>query len=80
MQTCISAFSWSNSIISIREAKVIPKTNEMEWKNKYICVEGMYRSSLQDITLNGFHSKRMFKTGCRTLYLIAAKSISTLVG
>ncbi|XP_067838753.1 poly(A) RNA polymerase GLD2 [Heptranchias perlo] len=32
-------FDWSNSIISIREAKVIPKTNEMEWKNKYICVE-----------------------------------------
>ncbi|XP_048383718.1 poly(A) RNA polymerase GLD2 [Stegostoma tigrinum] len=32
-------FDWNNSIISIREAKVIPKTNEMEWKNKYICVE-----------------------------------------
>ncbi|XP_055487641.1 poly(A) RNA polymerase GLD2 isoform X3 [Leucoraja erinacea] len=35
-------FDWSNSIISIREAKVIPKTNEMEWKNKYICVEEPY--------------------------------------
>lgn len=28
-------------MISVREAKALPKTNSQQWKNKYICVEGM---------------------------------------
>ena len=27
-------------MISIREAKAIPRTSSSEWKNKFICVEG----------------------------------------
>jgi poly(A) RNA polymerase GLD2 len=27
-------------MISVREAKAIPRPDDMEWRNKYICVEG----------------------------------------
>lgn len=29
-------------MISVREAKALPKTNSQQWKNKYICVEGIH--------------------------------------
>lgn len=32
---------WDKYVISVREAKALPKTNSHHWKNKYICVEGM---------------------------------------
>lgn len=31
---------WDKYVISVREAKALPKTNSQQWKNKYICVEG----------------------------------------
>ncbi|XP_062307562.1 poly(A) RNA polymerase GLD2 [Osmerus eperlanus] len=35
--TC--SFRWDQKVISIREAKAIPRTSSSEWKNKFICVE-----------------------------------------
>ncbi|XP_069034493.1 poly(A) RNA polymerase GLD2 [Embiotoca jacksoni] len=32
-------FRWDKQVISVREAKTLPKTNCQEWRNKYICVE-----------------------------------------
>uniref|UniRef100_UPI0037E8F4C5 poly(A) RNA polymerase GLD2 n=1 Tax=Semicossyphus pulcher TaxID=241346 RepID=UPI0037E8F4C5 len=32
-------FSWDKQMISVREAKALPKNNSHEWRNKYICVE-----------------------------------------
>ncbi|XP_007890278.1 poly(A) RNA polymerase GLD2 isoform X2 [Callorhinchus milii] len=42
LQYYATEFNWNNSVISVREAKVMSKNNEMEWKNKYICVEEPY--------------------------------------
>lgn len=33
-------------MISIREARALPKTDSREWRNKYICVEGKHVSDL----------------------------------
>ncbi|XP_054867136.1 poly(A) RNA polymerase GLD2 isoform X2 [Amphiprion ocellaris] len=32
-------FRWDKQVISVREARALPKTNSHEWTNKYICVE-----------------------------------------
>ncbi|XP_068559329.1 poly(A) RNA polymerase GLD2 [Cebidichthys violaceus] len=32
-------FRWDKQVISIREAKALPKNNSQAWRNKYICVE-----------------------------------------
>lgn len=32
-------FRWDKQVISVREARTIPKNNSKEWRNKYICVE-----------------------------------------
>ncbi|XP_035849732.1 poly(A) RNA polymerase GLD2 isoform X2 [Sander lucioperca] len=32
-------FRWDKQVISVREAKALPKNNSKEWRNKYICVE-----------------------------------------
>ncbi|XP_033474392.1 poly(A) RNA polymerase GLD2 [Epinephelus lanceolatus] len=32
-------FRWDKQVISVREAKALPKTNILAWRNKYICVE-----------------------------------------
>lgn len=32
-------FRWDSQIISVREARTLPKSNVSEWKNKFICVE-----------------------------------------
>lgn len=29
-------------MISVREAKAIPRPDGIEWRNKYICVEGSF--------------------------------------
>ncbi|XP_041643609.1 poly(A) RNA polymerase GLD2 [Cheilinus undulatus] len=34
-----TSFSWDKQVISVREAKTLPKSNFREWRNKYICVE-----------------------------------------
>lgn len=37
-----SPFSWNTQMISVREAKAIPRPDDIEWRNKYICVEGRF--------------------------------------
>ncbi|XP_010184294.1 PREDICTED: poly(A) RNA polymerase GLD2 isoform X2 [Mesitornis unicolor] len=32
-------FDWSHQIISVREAKAIPRSDGAEWRNKFICIE-----------------------------------------
>ncbi|XP_070760411.1 poly(A) RNA polymerase GLD2 [Enoplosus armatus] len=32
-------FRWDKQVISVREARALPKNNSQEWRNKYICVE-----------------------------------------
>lgn len=32
-------FRWDNHVISVREAKAVPKNNSQVWRNKFICVE-----------------------------------------
>ncbi|NWY55383.1 GLD2 polymerase, partial [Chionis minor] len=32
-------FDWSHQMISVREAKAIPRPDSTEWRNKFICVE-----------------------------------------
>ncbi|XP_034547788.1 poly(A) RNA polymerase GLD2 [Notolabrus celidotus] len=34
-----TSFSWDKQVISIREARTLPKNNSREWRNKFICVE-----------------------------------------
>ncbi|CAJ1068878.1 poly(A) RNA polymerase GLD2 [Xyrichtys novacula] len=34
-----TGFSWDKQVISVREARTLPKNNSHEWRNKYICVE-----------------------------------------
>lgn len=33
-------------MISVREAKAIPRPDGIEWRNKYICVEGSFPTTL----------------------------------
>ncbi|NXC73055.1 GLD2 polymerase, partial [Anhinga anhinga] len=32
-------FDWSHQMISVREAKAIPRPDGIEWRNKFICIE-----------------------------------------
>lgn len=32
-------FRWDSHVISVREARTLPKNSYQQWKNKYICVE-----------------------------------------
>ncbi|NWU66965.1 GLD2 polymerase, partial [Pterocles burchelli] len=32
-------FDWSHQMISVREAKAIPRPDGIEWRNKFVCVE-----------------------------------------
>ncbi|XP_041760355.1 poly(A) RNA polymerase GLD2 isoform X2 [Coregonus clupeaformis] len=34
-----SVFRWDKQVISVREAKALPKSNSLEWRDKFICVE-----------------------------------------
>ncbi|KAJ7993886.1 hypothetical protein DPEC_G00259350 [Dallia pectoralis] len=34
-----SMFRWDKQVISVREAKALPKSNSVEWRDKFICVE-----------------------------------------
>ncbi|XP_056140585.1 poly(A) RNA polymerase GLD2 [Lampris incognitus] len=34
-----TVFRWDSQVISVREAKALPKTNSREWRDKFICVE-----------------------------------------
>ena len=39
-------------MISVREAKAIPRPDGIEWRNKYICVEGSFPTTTSCLPSN----------------------------
>ncbi|XP_053303966.1 poly(A) RNA polymerase GLD2 [Spea bombifrons] len=50
-------FEWSKKMISVREAKALPRTDGIEWRNKYICVEEPFDRTN---TARAVHEKQKF--------------------
>nr|KAF6491222.1 terminal nucleotidyltransferase 2 [Molossus molossus] len=49
--------SWNSQMISVREAKAIPRPDGIEWRNKYICVEEPFDGTN---TARAVHEKQKF--------------------
>ncbi|KAJ6669869.1 hypothetical protein lerEdw1_000418 [Lerista edwardsae] len=54
---CFPFGSWSGQMISIREAKAIPRPNGVEWRSKFICVEEPFDRTN---TARAVHEKQKF--------------------
>ncbi|XP_028270329.1 poly(A) RNA polymerase GLD2 [Parambassis ranga] len=52
-------FRWDKQVISVREARALPKTNSQEWRNKYICVEEPFE---RNNVARAVHEKIKFNT------------------
>lgn len=52
-----TVFRWDKFVISVREAKALPKPNSWEWKNKFICVEEPFDGTN---TARAVHEKMKF--------------------
>ncbi|XP_075038468.1 poly(A) RNA polymerase GLD2 isoform X2 [Mixophyes fleayi] len=50
-------FDWKNKMISVREGKAIQRTDGIEWRNKYICVEEPFDRTN---TARAVHEKHKF--------------------
>ncbi|XP_071437039.1 poly(A) RNA polymerase GLD2 isoform X2 [Pithys albifrons albifrons] len=50
-------FDWSHQMISVREAKAIPRPDGTEWRNKFICVEEPFDGTN---TARAVHEKQKF--------------------
>ncbi|XP_060057071.1 poly(A) RNA polymerase GLD2 isoform X3 [Erinaceus europaeus] len=50
-------FDWDSQMISVREAKAIPRPDGIEWRNKYICVEEPFDGTN---TARAVHEKHKF--------------------
>ncbi|KAM6302297.1 poly(A) RNA polymerase GLD2 isoform 3-T5 [Podargus strigoides] len=50
-------FDWRHQMISVREAKAIPRPDGIEWRNKYICVEEPFDGTN---TARAVHEKQKF--------------------
>ncbi|XP_069887303.1 poly(A) RNA polymerase GLD2 isoform X2 [Dipodomys merriami] len=50
-------FDWNTQMISVREAKAIPRPDGIEWRNKYICVEEPFDGTN---TARAVHEKQKF--------------------
>ncbi|XP_060091847.1 poly(A) RNA polymerase GLD2 isoform X1 [Heteronotia binoei] len=50
-------FDWSGQMISVREAKAIPRPDGIEWRNKFICVEEPFDRTN---TARAVHEKQKF--------------------
>ncbi|KFV41224.1 Poly(A) RNA polymerase GLD2, partial [Gavia stellata] len=50
-------FNWSHQMISVREAKAIPRPDGIEWRNKFICVEEPFDGTN---TARAVHEKQKF--------------------
>ncbi|XP_053909862.1 poly(A) RNA polymerase GLD2 isoform X2 [Cuculus canorus] len=50
-------FDWSHQMISVREAKAIPRPDGTEWRNKFICVEEPFDRTN---TARAVHEKQKF--------------------
>ncbi|KAH0520509.1 Poly(A) RNA polymerase GLD2 [Microtus ochrogaster] len=49
--------SWNTQMISVREAKAVPRPDDIEWRNKYICVEEPFDGTN---TARAVHEKQKF--------------------
>uniref|UniRef100_A0A9J8CPT4 polynucleotide adenylyltransferase n=1 Tax=Cyprinus carpio carpio TaxID=630221 RepID=A0A9J8CPT4_CYPCA len=54
-----TVFKWDKHVISVREAKTLPKTYCKEWRDKFICVEEPFD---QTNTARAVHEKVKFET------------------
>ncbi|KAK2521239.1 Papd4 [Columba livia] len=52
-------FDWSRQMISVREAKAVPRPDGIEWRNKFICVEEPFDGTN---TARAVHEKKKFDT------------------
>ncbi|KAM6391767.1 poly(A) RNA polymerase GLD2 isoform 2-T3 [Rhynochetos jubatus] len=50
-------FDWSHQMISVREAKAVPRPDGIEWRNKFICVEEPFDRTN---TARAVHEKQKF--------------------
>ncbi|XP_050769133.1 poly(A) RNA polymerase GLD2 isoform X2 [Gymnogyps californianus] len=50
-------FDWSHQMISVREAKAMPRPDGIEWRNKFICVEEPFDGTN---TARAVHEKQKF--------------------
>ncbi|XP_057396071.1 poly(A) RNA polymerase GLD2 isoform X6 [Balaenoptera acutorostrata] len=50
-------FDWNSQMISVREAKAVPRPDGIEWRNKYICVEEPFDGTN---TARAVHEKQKF--------------------
>ncbi|XP_061875532.1 poly(A) RNA polymerase GLD2 isoform X7 [Colius striatus] len=50
-------FDWSHQMISVREAKALPRPDGIEWRNKFICVEEPFDGTN---TARAVHEKQKF--------------------
>ncbi|XP_023070707.1 poly(A) RNA polymerase GLD2 isoform X3 [Piliocolobus tephrosceles] len=50
-------FDWNSQMVSVREAKAIPRPDGIEWRNKYICVEEPFDGTN---TARAVHEKQKF--------------------
>ncbi|KAK2538836.1 Papd4 [Columba guinea] len=50
-------FDWSRQMISVREAKAVPRPDGIEWRNKFICVEEPFDGTN---TARAVHEKKKF--------------------
>ncbi|NWW78413.1 GLD2 polymerase, partial [Climacteris rufus] len=50
-------FDWSHQMISVREAKAVPRPDGIEWRNKFICVEEPFDGTN---TARAVHEKQKF--------------------
>ncbi|XP_067424613.1 poly(A) RNA polymerase GLD2 isoform X3 [Emydura macquarii macquarii] len=50
-------FNWSRQMISIREAKALPRPDGIEWRNKFICIEEPFDGTN---TARAVHEKQKF--------------------
>ncbi|XP_068278519.1 poly(A) RNA polymerase GLD2 isoform X1 [Nyctibius grandis] len=52
-------FDWSHQMISVREAKALPRPDGIEWRKKFICVEEPFDGTN---TARAVHEKQTFDT------------------
>ncbi|KFV63175.1 Poly(A) RNA polymerase GLD2, partial [Dryobates pubescens] len=50
-------FDWNRQMISVREAKAMPRPDGIEWRNKYICIEEPFDGTN---TARAVHEKQKF--------------------
>lgn len=57
-------------MISVREAKAIPRPDGIEWRNKYICVEGSFPTTTLYFLSNYHHGTERINLNTFSLHFI----------